>query len=298
MPDHRKESAFIEVGEILPGDKVEGTGFLTNTVEKLTKERLPGDAHAFIVVHYLGGRKDRFPIGEWLKVTRKREAPMDTYQIAGQDREVNAIGAFEPFLIELEAESVSQADLLARQTRQAEGREHILICAIVHKTNVLDAVGKVGDAYWRERFAPGGTIEVDGKVTHSEKAGEIFRQMDAITDAGMYGVHETLVRIGVPEALVKLTASYEDLTLQATKINWRSHARGDGYDLDAAFTKIAADVALIDVEQWCTGSRWVWTDDKRIMVTYCEGDISGEFYFTDESFKAGLAAAAEFYKTH
>lgn len=216
------------------------------------------------------------------------------YHVAGL--QLNAIGIFEPFMIEIEADHLIHAERVAREARQTAGREHVLLFAVVPQLETNDAVGKVGDAYWRERFKPGGTIEVDGKVTHSKKADEIFRQMDVVTNHGHKAVTDTLVRIGVPEALVKLTASHEDLILEPTMIRWCSHANGDGYDLDAALTKL--DLDLNDVEEWCTGARWVWTDSKRIMVTYCEGDLSSQYHFTDESFAAKFASAAEFYSTH
>jgi hypothetical protein len=96
-----------------------------------------------------------------------------------------------------------------------------------------------------------------------------------------------LRRTGVPADVVKVALGYKPPVVSVNSLHWVSF-NDHGLRLPS----------LRLVEEWTTGYRYVWTDDKRLVVTFCEGDVSGELFFSPEAFADAWARATEFYANH
>lgn len=213
------------------------------------------------------------------------------YRVAGLDRMKGAIGIFEPFLVTVTATSVEDAERVTRDTRWAAGREHVQIRVAAPVTDVDKRTDDLANAYWRARQEPGGTIENDkGGVSHSPKAAALWDEMGTIHGPAATENEATLVRCGMDGKLAKLLSSPKDLIVEESCLRLTGHSPVDGFRLDQLLSP-----PLRDVEAWCNSFRWVWTDDDRLMVTYCEGDLSLQIHFTPEAFQAAYADAERFY---
>lgn len=215
------------------------------------------------------------------------------YRVAGLDREAGAIGVFEPFLLTVTATSVERAEQLARDERAAANREHVQLRVAAPITKVDERSGNLANTYWQARQDPGGTILDDkgGVADTSPLAKRVWDELGAAHERAAAENEATLVRCGLPEKLARLLSSPKDLTVEETCLRWTGFA---GADTGARLDQVISP-PLRDVEEWCNSFRWVWTDDERLMVTYCEGDLSGQIYFTPEAFRAAYADAERFY---
>lgn len=215
---------------------------------------------------------------------------MNTYKVAGLERMSGSMKPFRPFLKEVQAPT----PLGAEQAALHELSEfQVQIKAIVPVTDVRKRVDEIASAYWRERFQPAGTwTDENGKTRHSSLAQKLWDEMGTITIAAAAENETTLIRCGVPERIARFSAGTDRLTLEATRLLWRGHVEGSGEMLDGHMPGLRV------IEEWTDGFRWVWTDDERLIFTYCEGDLTGEFYFAPLAFSLAMNKAAEFYATH
>jgi hypothetical protein len=227
---------------------------------------------------------------------REHEAnETSTYRVAGLRRQRGAIGIFESFLMDQVATNVEEARDAAIRGCYDTGFEHVQIRAVVRVTDVDSEISRLADTYWRERQAPGGTLVDDNeRVTAGPKARNVWDALGDVTEQAAAENEATLSRCGVPAELAKLLASHKDLTLEATCLRWTGFAGTDtGHHLDQVISP-----PLRHIEAWCNSFRWVWTDDVRLMITYCEGDLSGQLHFTPEAYAAAYADADRFYEDH
>lgn len=221
--------------------------------------------------------------------TRKVEG---IYKVAGTNRTTGALGREERFLVEVTATSVEAADTIARDSRYSAGFEHVQIRAIVPVIGAEQRTARLADAYWVARQAPGGTIvDAQERVHNGPEAQAIYDRMGQITEEAAAENEATLLRCGVPER-VAVTASHKDLDLSETELRWRG-SFPDGARLDQLVSPPLRDVNVAH-----DGLRWLWTDDERLMLSYCEGDVSGQLFFTPDAFAAAYESAIEFYNTH
>jgi hypothetical protein len=219
---------------------------------------------------------------------------MRTYLAAGESRQRGAIGVFEPFCVSVVALTVEDARIRCAAAQNDLDREHVLVKAIIPVTAFEGRMANLANAYWRARQEPGGTIadEKDRVVDVSPEARALWEQMGPIVEEAANENEATMARCGVPIELARIHASHKDLRLTKDSLRWAG-SFPDGASLDQY-----ASPPLRCVEEWTNGARWVWTDDTRLIVTYCEGDVSGQLFFSPEAFAASWAEATEFYKTH
>lgn len=220
---------------------------------------------------------------------------MRTYLVAGESRQQGAIGIFEPFCITVStAVTVEDARNKCIEMQYSLGREHVLIRAVIPVTTFDDRMANLANSYWQARQDPGGTIvdEKDRITGTSRMARKIWEQMGVLTEQAAEENEATMARCGVPVELARIHASHKDLRLTKDSLRWAG-SFPDGYALDQRVSP-----PLRCVEEWTDSFRWVWTDDQRLIVTYCEGDVSGQLFFSPEAFQAAWDSAAEFYTNH
>ena len=226
-------------------------------------------------------------------VREHSEVALRTYRVAGLRRKAGADGAFEPFVVSQTGSSVENARNAVVEASETAGYDHTHIRAVMRVTWIDQKMEDLANAYWRARGEPGGTITLDnGDIDQSPKAQALWDEMGPIHTAAAKENQATLTRCGVPSKLAKLLASSKDMTLEATRLSWPGHCPIDAHNLDRFLSP-----PMRTVEEWTKGATWVWTDDDRLIVTACEGDLSCALYFSPEAYAAAWAEADEFYKT-
>lgn len=212
-----------------------------------------------------------------------------TYTVAGLRRQNGAIGIYESFAVAVEATSVEAARNDVVEAGYAAGYE-TMIRAIVRTIGAKQRSDELAAAYWKARWAPGGTISDDdgNLVGTSPEAKAIWEQMGPVIEDASRENAAALSRVGVPRSAA-LTVDHNDIRVTATRLHWTGHF-SSGEALDQLVSP-----PLRDIEAWCTGLRWVWTDGDRLILTYCEGDVSGQVFFTPEAFAEAMADATKFY---
>lgn len=217
-----------------------------------------------------------------------------TYLATGERRHRGAIGAFEPFSTSVVSKSVEDARNECVEAQCGLGYDDVHVRAVIPVTTFEDRMANLANAYWRARQEPGGTIadEKDRVVDVSPEARALWEQMGPIVEEAANENEATMARCGVPVELARIHASHKDLRLTKDSLRWAG-SFPDGYALDQRVSP-----PLRCVEEWTNSFRWVWTDDTRLIVTYCEGDVSGQLFFSPEAFRTAWDSATEFYTDH
>lgn len=193
-------------------------------------------------------------------VREHTEQVIRTYYIAGLRRQVGAIGSFEPFFASEAGTSVEDARNKLVESFNAGGFDHVHIRCI----------------------APVYSVRVSPEEEDCEPTTVEDRYLAIEANIAL------LARTGVPRDILNTTVSCRKVILEATRLRWDTYHD----DNDLRFPSLHL------VDEWSTEFRQVWTDRERLIVTYCETDLSGELFFSPEAFAEAWARAAEFYANH
>lgn len=167
----------------------------------------------------------------------------------------------------------------------------------------------LANAYWAARCEPGGTIEIPNyqftvdsygvatvrklgtKVEHSRKAQQIWDEMGELTEESTRLTQARLAELGVPMNIVRWAGP-----------NPPRPAEGGGGVMvttsmsDNAFQRIAHFLELDHLAVAESAYRSCCHDGKNLIFTYCEGDVSIEWYWNEARFHAALRSAEEYYR--
>lgn len=170
----------------------------------------------------------------------------------------------------------------------------------------------IANAYWQERWKPGGTtvttayhpfvVAPDGEIT-AKKAGDrvgqsracdkLWRELTALTEESSERNRTRLVEMGMPEELARLAGPENPRPTEGgggilVSLHWP--------DEDLLYTIMERKGFRMALEEAWTGHRMIFTDGDRALVTWVEGDLSIEWFFSSDSLGPAMDRAAQYYK--
>lgn len=155
---------------------------------------------------------------------------------------------------------------------------------------VQEQIDELTSRYWRIRCAEGGTIiDGEGRTDHSAEAEAVWKEVGEIITNAAVANRAWLVSVGVPESL-SFSATHNPIEEVHGGLLWRGAWPWDGYSVDRFLPGYEI------VEEWTNwGGRYVWTDNTTTIITYCEGDLSTQFFDDPAKFANAYRLAGEFY---